>query len=350
MRHPNHPGLEQLATPVLLLDREFRVRYANPAAENLFEFSAKTTLGTPVKAIFVETGGLIATTEAALASGTSFTEHELKLATASHSYQVSVTATPLLDPEVRLLLEFHVIDKHLKAAREERMQLQQEFNRELLRNLAHEIKNPLGGIRGAAQLLDHELPKPHLREYTQVIMKEADRLQSLMDRLLAPNRPTKFSPVNVHEVLERVRSLILAEYPEGLVIRRDYDVSLPELMAGHEQLIQILLNVARNAAQAMQGRGEIVFRTRAARRITIGKKTHRLAVEIKIIDNGPGIPPALREKIFYPLFTSKDEGTGLGLTIAQTYVSQHGGSIDCESQPGQTVFTILLPYSNGDGH
>ena len=285
------------------------------------------------------------TTEAAFASGASFTEHEMIMATAANTYHVSLTVSPIFESGQQLLLEFHQIDKHLKIAREERMHLQQQYNRELLRNLAHEIKNPLGGIRGAAQLLEHELPKPGLREYTQVIIKEADRLQSLMDRLLAPNRSAKLAPVNLHEVLERVRSLILAEHPEGINLRRDYDTSLPELMADHEQLIQIVLNIVRNAVQAMQGQGEVVLRTRVARHVTLAKKNHRLALELQIIDNGPGIPSEIREQIFYPLVTSKAEGTGLGLSIAQTYVAHHGGSIDCESQAGRTAFTVLLPYN-----
>ena len=341
-------GLEHLSTAVLVLDRDFRVRYANPAAENLFEFSSKSIAGTPVNQVFVETGGLVAATEAAFASGASYTEHEMTLATTANTYQVSLTVSPQFDDEPHLLLEFYQIDKHLKIAREERMQLQLQYNRELLRNLAHEIKNPLGGIRGAAQLLEHELPKPALREYTQVIIKEADRLQSLMDRLLAPSRMTRLAPVNVHEVLERVRSLILAEHQAGLAIQRDYDTSLPELMADHEQLIQIVLNIVRNAVQAMQGQGEITLRTRVARHVTLVKKSHRMALELKIIDNGPGIPEAIREQIFYPLVTSKEEGTGLGLTIAQTYVAHHGGSIDCESQTGRTCFAVLLPYNHLD--
>lgn len=343
-------GLEQLSTAMLLLDQDFRVCYANPAAENLFEFSRKTIAGTPVNQVFIETGGLIAACEAAFTNSASYTEHEMTLATSAHTFQVSLTVSPVFAGGPRLLLEFHQIDKHLKIAREERMQLQQQYNREMLRNLAHEIKNPLGGIRGAAQLLEHELPKQSLREYTQVIIKEADRLQSLMDRLLAPNRIAKFSSVNVHEVLERVRSLILAEHPEGLTLRRDYDTSLPDLMADHEQLIQIVLNIVRNAVQAMQGQGEITFRTRIARHVTLSKKSYRQAIELKIIDNGPGIPEAIREQIFYPLVTSKEEGTGLGLTIAQTYVAHHGGSIDCDSQPGRTCFTVLLPYNLSNSH
>ena len=339
-------GLEHLSTALLVLDRDFRVRYANPAAENLFEFSSKSIAGTPITQLFPETGGLIAATEAAFASGASYTEHELVLATTAHTYHVSLTVSPVVENTQLLLLEFHQIDKHLKIAREERMHLQQQYNRELLRNLAHEIKNPLGGIRGAAQLLEHELPKPSLREYTQVIIKEADRLQSLMDRLLAPNRMTKLAPVNLHEVLERVRSLILAEHPEGINLQRDYDTSLPELMADHEQLIQIVLNIVRNAVQAIQGQGNIILRTRIARHVTLAKKNHRMALELKIIDNGPGIPEDIREQIFYPLVTSKADGTGLGLSIAQTYVAHHGGSIDCESQVGHTVFTVLLPYNH----
>lgn len=347
-------GLEHLATAVIVLDGSLRVQYANPAAENLFELSLRTIRGQTLAQLFIETGGLMSAMQIALTEGASYTEHELALATLAHQYRVNCTITPLPEPEHFLLLEFHPLDKHLKIAREERMYLQQEFNRELLRNLAHEIRNPLGGIRGAAQLLEHELPRSSLREYTQVIIKESDRLQSLMDRMLAPNRAPRFTQVNIHEVLERVRSVILAERPEGLTIKRDYDLSLPELTADPEQLIQVVLNIARNSVQAMQlvqQHGEIVFRTRVARRVNIGKRQFRLAVELKIIDNGPGIPEEIREKIFYPLVTTKAEGSGLGLTIAQTYVAQHHGIIDCESQSGRTCFTVLLPYFNPEqGH
>lgn len=340
-------GLEHLATPVMLLDASLSIQYANPAAENLFEMSLRTIRGQALTQVFIETGGLVSALEIALTEGASYTEHELALATLAHHYRANCTVTPLTSPEGFLLLEFQPLDKHLKIAREERMYLQQEFNRELLRNLAHEIRNPLGGIRGAAQLLEHELPRTGLREYTQVIIKEADRLQSLMDRMLAPNRAPHFTEVNIHEVLERVRSILLAEYPGNLSIVRDYDLSLPELTADPEQLIQVVLNIARNAVQALHSvphHGEIVFRTRVARRINIGKRQFRLAVELKIIDNGPGIADEIREKIFYPLVTTKPEGSGLGLTIAQTYVAQHHGTIDCESQPGRTTFTVLLPY------
>ncbi|MEO1767023.1 nitrogen regulation protein NR(II) [Thiobacter aerophilum] len=345
---PSFPvGLEQLATAVMLLDGELSIQYLNPAAENLFELSLRTVRGQPLSQAFVETGGLVSAMEIALTEGVSFTEHELTLATLANRYRVNCIITPLAQPANALLLEFQPLDQHLKIAREERLYLQQEFNRELLRNLTHEIRNPLGGIRGAAQLLEHELPRAGLREYTQVIIKESDRLQSLMDRMLAPNRAPHFTMVNIHEVLERVRSIILAQRPVGVSIRRDYDLSLPELLADPEQLIQVVLNIARNAVQALEAaqiEGEIVFRTRVARRVHIGKRAFRLAMELKIIDNGPGIPEELREKIFYPLVSTKGDGSGLGLTIAQTFVAQHQGLIDCDSRPGRTCFTVLLPY------
>jgi two-component system nitrogen regulation sensor histidine kinase GlnL len=249
-------------------------------------------------------------------------------------------------PPVRLLLEFQQIDQQLRIAREERMLIQQKANAELLRNLAHEIRNPLGGLRGAAQLLETELPQPSLREYTQVIIKEADRLQSLMDRLLVPHRVPRYEHTNIHEVLERVRSLLLAESPQGVHIRRDYDISLPELIGDQEKLIQAVLNITRNAMQAMQGEGEIIFVTRAERQAMLARKRYRVAIKLQIIDNGPGIPPGIMDRIFYPLVSGRAEGTGLGLTLAQTFITQHNGMIECESQPGRTCFTILLPIES----
>jgi two-component system nitrogen regulation sensor histidine kinase GlnL len=242
-----------------------------------------------------------------------------------------------------LLLEFRHIEQQLKIAREERLLDQSQANRELIRNLAHEIKNPLGGIRGAAQLLDRELERPNLHEYTQVIMKEADRLQSLMDRLLTPHRLPQPAPLNIHEVLERVRSLILAEYPHGISIRRDYDTSSPLLQGDKEQMIQVVLNVVRNAAQAMNGNGQITLRTRVARQVTLARRRYKHALELQINDTGPGIPEDMRERIFYPLVSGREGGSGLGLTLAQTFVNQHQGTITFESQPGNTCFTILLP-------
>jgi two-component system nitrogen regulation sensor histidine kinase GlnL len=218
------------------------------------------------------------------------------------------------------------------------------------RNLAHEIKNPLGGIRGAAQLLEHELNNPGLREYTQVIIKEADRLQDLMKRLLSPHRPMQPGPVNIHEILERVRSLLKAEFPQTLTVCRDYDTSLPDLVGDREQLIQAILNIARNAAQAIKAQsssspvaGQITLRTRVARQVTLAKKRHRLALEVQVIDNGPGIPDDIRERMFYPLVSGREGGSGLGLTLAQSFVQQHQGTIECESRPGYTCFSIRMP-------
>jgi len=213
-----------------------------------------------------------------------------------------------------------------------------------LRNLAHEIKNPLGGIRGAAQLLEHELEKPGLREYTQVIIQEADRLRMLMEKLLTPQHVPHFSALNIHEVLERVRSVVLAEISSGLRIQRDYDLSLPELIGDKEQLIQVFLNLVRNAAQAMHGQGNIVLRTRIARQVTLMKKRHPLAVMIQVIDNGPGIPSHLRDKIFIRWFRPC-RWTCLGLTLAQDFISQHQGSIEFDSEPGRTCFTVMLPLT-----
>jgi two-component system nitrogen regulation sensor histidine kinase GlnL len=255
------------------------------------------------------------------------------------------------DPDNPVLIELRENVQQVKLDREERILDQTQANKELIRNLAHEIKNPLGGIRGAAQLLELELPGQglkDLREYTQVIIKESDRLQTLVDRLLAPHRrPQIVGDVNIHEVFERVRSLILAEFPNGLKIVRDYDLSLPEFRGDKEQLIQAVLNIAHNAAQALaprmvNGDAELTLRTRIARSITIAKVRYRLALDLHIVDNGPGIPAELKDRIFYPLVSGREGGSGLGLTLAQTFIQQHSGVIECESRPGLTDFRILI--------
>ena len=343
-------GLEHLSTAILLLDREMQVAHINPSAENLFKLSRKHVIGMRLQQIFGDAETLLKAVEGALLTQASFTEHEISLNTTdNHPLSVSCTVTPLEVENISLVLEFHQIDKQLKIAREERMLIQQQANRELLRNLAHEIKNPLGGLRGAAQLLEHELPRPGLREYTQVIIQEADRLQKLMDRLLTPSHLPHLRHTNIHEVLERVRSLTLAETPQGIKIRRDYDTSLPELVADPEQLIQAVLNIVRNAVQSMQGKGEIILRTRIARQVTLAKKRYRQALMVQIIDNGPGIPEAIREKIFYPLVSGREGGSGMGLTLAQTLINQHQGTIECDSRPGHTCFTLLLPLTEAEG-
>ena len=343
---PNNflPTLEHIATAVILLDEQSCVAYINPAAENLFALSGKNLIGHPVQHAFTHTGQLSAAMQQALNNNASYIEHDLTLGSLTHGkLHLRCVATPLQSDNHHLLLEFHPMDRPLKLAREEQMLDQTQANRLLLRNLAHEIKNPLGGIRGAAQLLEQELDKPSLREYTQVVIQEADRLRSLMEKLLTPQNAPHFSALNIHEVLERVRSLVLAEMPDELIIERDFDISLPPLMGDQEQMIQVVLNIVRNAAQAMNGRGIITLRTRVARQVTIVKKRYRLAIMVEIVDDGPGVPPHLRDKIFYPLVSGRADGHGLGLTLAQDFVSQHSGSIEFESEPGYTCFTVMLP-------
>ncbi|HZV99608.1 MAG TPA: nitrogen regulation protein NR(II) [Methylophilaceae bacterium] len=340
-------GLEHLATAVILLDQSRNIVYANPGAEVLFAVSAKQIAGLNISQVFPGSEILHTAVENAIDNHSPFREHEFLITTLrQNSLAVTCTVTPVELSPACLVLEFQQMDQQLRIAREERMLIQQQANAELLRNLAHEIRNPLGGLRGAAQLLEHELPQVSLREYTQVIIKEADRLQSLMDRLLVPHRVPKYEPTNVHEVLERVRSLLLAESPQGVVVKRDYDTSLPELIGDREKLIQAVLNIARNAVQAMQGQGQIVLRTRAERQVTLAKKRYRVAIKLQIIDNGPGIPADIRDRIFYPLVSGREGGSGLGLTLAQTFITQHHGMIECDSQEGYTCFTILLPIES----
>jgi two-component system nitrogen regulation sensor histidine kinase GlnL len=248
-----------------------------------------------------------------------------------------------------VLVELLPLEQQTRQDREERLIDQAQANKELIRNLAHEIKNPLGGIRGAAQLLQMEVESKDLIEYTQVIIHEADRLQLLVDRLLAPHRrPHVVGDVNIHEVCERVRSLILAEFPKGLRVVRDYDTSIPEFRGDREQLIQTVLNIVHNAAQALadrvlEGDAEIVLRSRISRQVTFGKQRYRLALELHVIDNGPGIPQEIKDRLFFPLVSGRDGGSGLGLNLAQTFVQQHHGLIECDSVPGRTDFKILIP-------
>lgn len=341
-------GLELLETATLAVCRDGGIRYVNPACENLLALSQKELLRHTLSSLFVDSRALLAGLRAAVTHDVSFTEHDLSLNAINQiSLQVICTLTPINVAGCAALIELRPIEQQLKIANEERLLIQQAANRELIRNLAHEIKNPLGGIRGAAQLLAHELAdRPDLKEYLDVITHEAVRLQQLLDRLLAPNRKHILGEVNIHEVLERVRSVALAEYPQGIAIRRDYDTSLPALTADKEQLIQVVLNIVRNAIQAMHGRGQIVLRTRVARQVTLARKRYQLAMLLQIIDNGPGIPTELKDHIFYPLVTDRAEGTGLGLTIAQTYVHQHGGTVEFDSRPGHTCFTVLLPFGD----
>jgi len=339
-----HPGLELLATAVLLLDRTLTIVYANAAAEK------KQIAGRRPREVFIDSGNLIDAVDKAHAAGSSYTEQELELTVPGKpKLHLSCTVSPIEVRGATLLLEFRHIDQQLKIAREERLQEQQQANRDLIRSLAHEIKNPLGGIRGAAQLLERELEAPQLIEYTQVIIGEADRLRSLVNRLLTPHRVPTYRRTNIHEILVQVKGVVQAEFPHVAIVS-DFDASLPEFDADPEQLTQAVLNIVRNAAQAVSvttSGPEIRLTTRVARGVTLARKRHRLALSLAVIDNGPGVPEELRDRIFFPLVSGREGGSGLGLTIAQTFIAQHHGTIECESVPGHTVFTILLPLEIG---
>jgi two-component system nitrogen regulation sensor histidine kinase GlnL len=333
-------GLDLLATAVVALDDGLVVRYANPAAENLFATGAKTLTGQPFLGLFAERAELERSLDEARATHWDYSAQNVTYARPGRDpLPLSCVVTRIDASGLALLAELRPIDQQLRQAREERLVQGQQSQRELIRNLAHEIKNPLGGLRGSAQLLERELDRAELKEYTQVIIKEADRLQSLMDRMLTPHRTPKIEPVSIHEVLERVRSLVRAEF--GLEIRRDYDPSLPDLFGDREQLIQTVLNIARNAVQAKAR--HLTFCTRAVRQITILKHRHRLALELQVVDDGPGIPEEIQDRIFDPLVSGREGGSGLGLSLAQTFVQYHQGVIEFESRPGRTTFRILLP-------
>ncbi|MGE0558871.1 MAG: nitrogen regulation protein NR(II) [Burkholderiales bacterium] len=346
-------GLDLLATAVVVVDEQQAVVHMNPAAENLFEASHITAAGLTLDRLLGTNDVLAAAIGYAQANNCSYTEHELEIAVNGRlrlNLACTVSPTDLGgDGPGGMLLEFRQIDQQLRVEREARLLEQSQAHRELIRNLAHEIKNPLGGIRGAAQLLDRELERPGLHEYTQVIIKESDRLQALMDRLLTPHRLPLPGPVNIHEVLERVRSVMVAEFP-AISVRRDYDTSMPLLTGDREQLIQAVLNIVRNAAQAIRGAGvadgEIWLRTRIARQVTLARRRFRHAVEVKITDNGPGIPENMRNRVFQPLISGREGGSGLGLTLAHNFVTQHQGTITFETTPGKTCFTLLLPVQD----
>ncbi|MEZ5652413.1 MAG: nitrogen regulation protein NR(II) [Burkholderiaceae bacterium] len=346
---PRLVGLDALATCVLLVDHDDRVIYLNAAAEHLFGTARRLALGVPLERIFDVDQTLRQMIEQARLPGYGDTRTELAVRpVAGEPIDLLVTVSV---PEALggpVMIECQPTDVRARAAREERLRALADENSDLLRNLAHEVKNPLGGIRGAAQLIALEADSESQRECAEVIVREADRLQALVDRLLAPHRQALvLEPVNLHEVCERVRTLILSEFSSGLEIVRDYDISLPDCLGDKAQLIQAVLNLVRNAAQALAGKGRIDLLTRVARQVTIMPKRHKLALELHVIDNGPGIPAAMQDRVFLPLVTGRDDGTGLGLTLAQSIIARHGGLIDFQSEPGRTDFRILLPLTEG---
>ena len=344
-----YQSFDLLATLVAVVENEASVSFANSALEDAMGLSRRSIVGSNLCDIFTEPALLQRALHGVRDNAFAVLRYDAflkRLGAEPMPVHVIISWT---EPAVEIVVEMVPLEKQTRQDREERLAEQAQTNKELIRNLAHEIKNPLGGIRGAAQLLEMEMESTELTEYTQVIIREADRLQSLVDRLLAPHRkPHMVSDVNIHEVCERVRSLILAEFPKGLKVVRDYDTSIPEFRGDHEQLIQTVLNIAHNACQALseritEGDAVLTFRSRVLRQITFGKQRYRLALELHVIDNGPGVPDSIKDRIFYPLVSGREGGSGLGLTLAQTFVQQHHGLIEVDSVPGRTDFKILIP-------
>jgi two-component system, NtrC family, nitrogen regulation sensor histidine kinase GlnL len=346
--------LDNLTTATLLLNAELRLEYMNPAAEMLLAVSGQRSHGQFISELFTESAEALSALRQAVEHAHPFNKREAVLTSVSgQTLTVDYAVTPLFSKgDTLLLLEVHPRDRLLRITKEEAQLSKQETTKLLVRGLAHEIKNPLGGIRGAAQLLARELPEESLKDYTNVIIEEADRLRNLVDRMLGSNKLPSLAMTNVHEVLERVGSLVEAESQGSITLVRDYDPSIPDVLIDREQMIQAVLNIVRNAMQAIGGQnelrlGRITLRTRTLRQFTIGHIRHRLVTKIEIIDNGPGIPAELQETIFYPMVSGRADGTGLGLAITQNIISQHQGLIECESHPGHTVFSIFLPLEQG---
>ena len=346
--------LDNLNAAVLLLDEHLLITYVNSAAQSLLQLGSSRLLGSEMCSLFNDAESCKKTLYEALISGNPHTRrHEqLRMLTFKDISQVDYTATPMeVFGKSALLMEIQPIDRFIKINREEALLSVHDTSKSLIRGLAHEIKNPLGGIRGAAQLLEQEIIEQGFgdepREFCQIIATETDRLRNLVDRLLGPNQIPQYEPINVHEVTEHVASLLQAEVQGSLTITKDYDPSIPLLNGDRSQLIQAVLNVARNAMQALlESTGaepEIIFKSRIQRSFTIAGKRHRVVCRIDIIDNGPGILADIEEQIFFPMISGRSGGSGLGLTIAQTAINGHEGTIECESEPGNTIFSIYLP-------
>ena len=337
--------LDTLKSAILCLDGERRISYVNAAAEALFESSAISLTGRRFDDLLSQQEPSSILGKLTLDS-IDFTEHEAIITFASGKsiiadYSIYPFANQPQNGEI--VLEIRQLERQAQFAQDELNQLQQQATQQLARGLAHEINNPLGGIRGAAQLLQREFDHPEWSEYTEIIISEVDRLQSLTSKMLGPASKLQHKPINILEVLEHIRKIVQAAEPDRITIQRDYDPSIPELMADRDLLIQAFLNIARNAVQAIDGAGEIIFRTRVGRQFTIGQITHPLVVQIDIIDSGRGIPSDLGETIFLPMITSKAEGSGLGLPIAQDIISRHGGTIHLQTSDCGTTFSTILP-------
>jgi len=345
--------LENISTGVIALDGKLIVTSINSAGQALLEVSLTRSIGMRADQLVLRSGEWLQNLEQALQSNAPLTRRGMLLTLHSgHEIHVDLILNPVFDKQGRsgLLVELQAVDRLLKISREEGITHAQETSKAVIRGLAHEIKNPLAGVRGAAQLLARELPEDHLSEYTQVIIREADRLRDLVDRLLGPRRQLSLGKLNIHEVMEHLRKLIGAESGNQATIIRDYDPSLPSFRGDRSQLIQALLNIMRNALQACEHSQEciITLRTRSQRQFTIGTRRHRLVCRVDISDNGPGIPEELISDIFVPMVTGRPEGIGLGLSISQSIINRHGGLLECKSAPGKTTFTIYLPMEVQD--
>ncbi len=342
-------AFDLLATLVAVVHGDGTVLFANSALEDAIGASRRTIEGSQFADFFTEPQALRSALGGADSNEFAALRYDAWLRRPNHEPVPVHVIVAQTERHSEVVIELLPLEQQARQDREERLLDQAQANKEMIRNLAHEIKNPLGGIRGAAQLLEMEIDAKELTEYTQVIIHEADRLQTLVDRLLAPHRkPHVVGDVNIHEVCERVRALIQAEFPKGLQVVQDYDTSIPEFRGDREQLIQALLNIVHNAAQALAermaaGDAQIILRTRIARQVTFGKQRYRLALELHVIDNGPGVPDSIKERIFFPLVSGREGGSGLGLTLAQTFVQQHHGLIECDSAAGRTDFKMLIP-------
>jgi two-component system nitrogen regulation sensor histidine kinase GlnL len=322
----------------------------NPAAENILSISQQRASGQSLLQLVDDEPEMRDILSRVVTTGDHYA-NEMRLApTEVHNHEriVDCRVSPITTDDARLLVEMTDVTRRTQISRENALLIQHGAGRQMIRQLAHEIKNPLGGIRGAAQLLERQLEDAELREYTDVVISETDRLASLVDTLLGPGGPPKKEPLNVHELLEYVVRIIQAEENKSLSIRREYDPGLPDINLDRDQIIQALLNLVRNATAALDGQGNLTLRTRAATNYTIGDIRHRVIASIEIEDDGPGIPQDMQDSVFYPLVTSKPDGTGLGLPGAQELISRHGGMIEFESRPGRTVFYVRIPLEQDD--
>ncbi|MEW6995280.1 nitrogen regulation protein NR(II) [Colwelliaceae bacterium MEBiC 14330] len=334
----------QLVTAVIILDKELTIVYVNPAAEALLNKSIYRLYGIAAEKIFANTSISNLRLAQLLTTGQEFTDSDIVVElNENHRFTAEVTASSVeFDRAPHVLLELKQIDQQKQISLEVFQQQQWIAARDLIKGLAHEIKNPLGGLRGAAQLLSTEVSNEQ-QEYTNMIIEQADRLTNLVDRLLGPNQLPQIQEQNIHSVLEKVSQVVSYSNEKEISLIRDYDPSIPQVECDQEKLQQAVLNIVNNAIQAIDKQNTITLKTRIASNKTVHGHRIKLAVEISIIDNGPGIPSKIQDTLFYPMVSGRSNGTGLGLSISQTLINQHQGKLSCHSRPGHTEFTILLP-------